>query len=220
MTGQDHRSCFDRRHSKGDRRRSDADARRRWNQNVVPEHQSNPAPIPGQTGAARPHRPAPLPPKRVRSPIRKRFFGLLVFARSVQLWSAPSPPRKARARFNSGSRSALTTAAALARLCSRFHCSRFGLRETLPPGALPLMPWPANIITRSGSVAIDANFSISLQVPAHLIRASRMPFSGRSQGSARQTGIPILPHVLPVRRARPQRHCRTARPSCAAAAGR
>ncbi len=87
---------------------------------------------------------------------------------------------------------ALRRSAALFAFCA---CS---FAQRLPgPGALPLMPWPASIDNQTGSVAIDTNFTISVAGTGASDPRVKDAVQRTFARMSRQTGIPILPHVLP-----------------------
>lgn len=71
-------------------------------------------------------------------------------------------------------------------------CASAVLAQNRPP----LMPWPANITVQTGAVPIDTNFNISISgagaSDARVQDAVERAFNRLS----RQTGVPILPHIL------------------------
>src|SRR4051812_7694758 len=65
------------------------------------------------------------------------------------------------------------------------------------PNALPLMPWPASVSVQSGSVPIDSNFSISLTGAGSSDPRVRAAINRIPARLTRQTGIPIVMHMVP-----------------------
>lgn len=63
---------------------------------------------------------------------------------------------------------------------------------------LPLMPWPASVSVQPGTLALDTNFSVS--VSGSGAKDPRITFyiDRIFPRLARETGIPLLPHVLPT----------------------
>ncbi len=87
---------------------------------------------------------------------------------------------------------------ALRRSAALFAFCLSAFAETLPgPGALPLMPWPANIATQPGAVGIDSNFTMSVAGAGASDPRIKDAVQRTFTRVARQTGIPILPHMVP-----------------------
>ncbi len=59
------------------------------------------------------------------------------------------------------------------------------------------MPWPASIVTQAGSVKIDTTFSIAVSGAGSKDIRVQDAVQSTFVRLARQTGIPLLPHVVP-----------------------
>jgi hexosaminidase len=61
----------------------------------------------------------------------------------------------------------------------------------------PLMPWPANLSVQSGAVAIDTSFTISTSGAGASDPRVQDAIQRTFTRLARQTGLPLLPHIVP-----------------------
>ncbi len=68
--------------------------------------------------------------------------------------------------------------------------------QTPPSNQLPLMPWPAAISVQSGPVGIDTSFSVSASGAGASDPRVRAAIQRLFVRLPRQTGIPILPHIV------------------------
>ncbi|MBV8867768.1 MAG: family 20 glycosylhydrolase, partial [Acidobacteriaceae bacterium] len=70
-----------------------------------------------------------------------------------------------------------------------------------PPQATPglaLMPWPASVARTGGSLAIDSSFSVALSGDGAKDSRITVAVNRLFSRLSRQTGIPILPHMVPA----------------------
>lgn len=66
------------------------------------------------------------------------------------------------------------------------------------PASLPLMPWPAHVTEQPGRVPIDTSFTASLSGAGARDPRVKDAVQRVFDRLARQTGIPIRPHVVPA----------------------
>ncbi len=73
-----------------------------------------------------------------------------------------------------------------------------GAAQAPSASTLPLMPWPASVTEQSGRVPIDGTFTASLSGSGAADPRVKDAVERTFARLARQTGIPLQPHILPA----------------------